>query len=305
MIYGQLVIGPPGSGKTAYCEAMYRELCKLGRRTAIVNLDPANEDLPYKPNVDISHLITVADVMENIKLGPNGGLIYCMEFLEKKIDWLLDELGKFADCYLLFDCPGQVELYTHHQSIQKIVSRLNKSGYMLSAVHLVDSHYCCDPAKFMAVLLTSLSTMLHLEMPHINVLSKIDLLRQHGKLHFNLDFYTDVLDLGQLVDLLSDDPFLVKYKKLNEALNELIENYSLVSFHLLNVKDDRSIRKVLKAADMANGYVFGVNEENRDIKNMLSCAMNADFEYARISDIAEKYLSRDTKSSQGYASHGR
>jgi hypothetical protein len=28
----------------------------------------------------------------------------------------------------------------------------------------------------------SLSTMLHLELPHVNVLSKIDLVRQYGKL---------------------------------------------------------------------------------------------------------------------------
>ncbi|GBN82812.1 GPN-loop GTPase 2 [Araneus ventricosus] len=305
MIYGQLVIGPPGSGKTTYCHAMSEYLQGLGRKVAIVNLDPANDVLPYKPSVDVSHLITVENVMEHIKLGPNGGLIYCMEFLEKKVDWLLDELQKVKDCYLLFDCPGQVELYTHNQSVQKIVSTLLKSGFMLSAVHLVDSHYCCDPAKFMAVLLTSLSTMLQLEMPHINVLSKADLIEKHGKLHFNLDFYTDVLDLEELVSLLSDDPFLVKYKKLNVALKELVESYNLVSFHLLSIKSKECMSKVLQAADKANGYVFGVNEENRNIQNMLSCAMSADFEDAKIADIREKYVSMDTESGQGYISQGR
>lgn len=34
--------------------------------------------------------------------------------------------------------------------------------------------------------------MLHLELPHINLLSKIDLIEQYGKLRFNLDFYTEV-----------------------------------------------------------------------------------------------------------------
>ena len=29
--------------------------------------------------VDIRDLITGEDVMEEIKLGPNGGLVYCME----------------------------------------------------------------------------------------------------------------------------------------------------------------------------------------------------------------------------------
>lgn len=36
--------------------------------------------------------------------------------------------------------------------------------------------------RFISCLLLSLSTMLHLEMPHVNVLSKIDLVRQYGKL---------------------------------------------------------------------------------------------------------------------------
>lgn len=34
--------------------------------------------------------------------------------------------------------------------------------------------------------------MLHLELPHVNLLSKIDLIQQYGKLQFNLDFYTEV-----------------------------------------------------------------------------------------------------------------
>ncbi|KFM59637.1 GPN-loop GTPase 2, partial [Stegodyphus mimosarum] len=305
MQFGQLVIGPPGSGKTAYCKGMSEFLRGVGRRVAVVNLDPANDVLPYEANVDVSDLITVENVMQRVKLGPNGGLIYCMEFLEKKIDWLLDELKKFSDCYFLFDCPGQVELYTHHTSMQRIVSFLQKSGFMLSAVHLVDSHYCCDPAKFVSVLLTSLSTMLQMEMPHVNVLSKADLIEKQGKLHFNLDFYAEVLDLSELVALLSDDPFLAKYKKLNESLMQLIENYSLVSFHLLTVKSKESMSKVLQAADKANGYVFGINEENRNIQNLLSCAMSADFEDTKIADIRERYVSTEPDNCEGYMSQGR
>ena len=62
----------------------------------------------------------------------------------------------------------------------------------LAAVHLVDAHLCSDPTKYISALLLSLSTMLHLELPHVNLLSKIDLIQQYGKLHFNLDFYTEV-----------------------------------------------------------------------------------------------------------------
>ena len=62
----------------------------------------------------------------------------------------------------------------------------------LAAVHLVDAHLCSDPAKYLSALLLSLSVMLHLELPHVNVLSKTDLIEQYGQLDLNLDFYTEV-----------------------------------------------------------------------------------------------------------------
>ena len=48
--FGQIVIGPPGAGKTTYCDFMSQLLRGLGRKVAILNIDPANEGetLPYK-----------------------------------------------------------------------------------------------------------------------------------------------------------------------------------------------------------------------------------------------------------------
>ena len=53
-----------------------------------MNLDPAAEKLSYSPDVDIRELINTDDVMDYMKLGPNGGLIYSMEYLIENIDWL-------------------------------------------------------------------------------------------------------------------------------------------------------------------------------------------------------------------------
>jgi GTPase SAR1 family protein len=191
MPFGQLVIGPPGSGKTTYCLAMQEFIRKLGRKVAVVNLDPANDSLPYEAAVDISELIRVEDVMAKLKLGPNGGLIYCMEFLAANIGWLKSKLDELKGMYLLFDCPGQVELYTHHTAVRTIVTALQSWEVRLVSVHLVDSHYCSDAGKFIAVLLTSLSTMLQIELPHVNVLSKIDLIQQYGKLGKLKDYLVD------------------------------------------------------------------------------------------------------------------
>ncbi|KAK4486784.1 hypothetical protein RD792_006630, partial [Penstemon davidsonii] len=81
----------------------------------------------------------------------------------------------------------------------------------LTAVHLVDANLCSDPGKYVSALLLSLSTMLHLELPHVNVLSKIDLIESYGKLAFNLDFYTDAQDLTYLQHHLNQDPRSAKY----------------------------------------------------------------------------------------------
>ncbi|NXX58192.1 GPN2 GTPase, partial [Scopus umbretta] len=294
LAFGQVVIGPPGSGKTTYCHGMQEFMGRIGRKVTVVNLDPANEAMPYQCAVDVAELITLPDVMENLKLGPNGGLIYCMEYLEANFDWLQEKLAAFRGHYYLFDCPGQVELYTHHDALKNVFAQLAKWNFRLAAVHLVDSHYCTDPGKFISVLCTSLSTMLHVELPHVNVLSKMDLIEQYGKLAFNLDYYTEVLDLSYLVDHLASDPFFRNYRRLNEKLVEVIEDYSLVSFVPLNVQDKESMRQVMQAVDKANGYSFG-DQEHRSLEALMSAAVGADFQFTSTLAVQEKYVQSQDK----------
>jgi Conserved hypothetical ATP binding protein len=42
---------------------------------AQVNLDPAAESFEYDVAFDVRDLITLSDVMEELELGPNGGLV--------------------------------------------------------------------------------------------------------------------------------------------------------------------------------------------------------------------------------------
>lgn len=58
-MFGQLVLGAAGSGKTTYCHGLQLFLELVGRDTALVNLDPANEDMPYRSEVDISELVSL------------------------------------------------------------------------------------------------------------------------------------------------------------------------------------------------------------------------------------------------------
>lgn len=268
MPFGQVVIGPPGSGKTTYCRGMHEFLSGIERKIAVVNLDPANEDPPYQIAVDIKKLITLDDAMAEESLGPNGGMIYCLEYLAENLSWLENELAAYSDCYILFDCPGQVELYTNNDAVKKILDYLTKLNFRLVAVHLVDSQYCTDLTKYVSVLLVSLKTMLQLELPHINVLSKIDLMDSYGTLDFTLEYYTEVMDLSQLVMRL-DEKMGPRYHKLTEALCNVIEEFGLVNFHPLMIEDKISMVSLVRLIDKAGGYIYGtLAPDNQSIQEV-------------------------------------
>uniref|UniRef100_A0A8C5LIR0 GPN-loop GTPase 2 n=1 Tax=Leptobrachium leishanense TaxID=445787 RepID=A0A8C5LIR0_9ANUR len=276
--FGQAVIGPPGSGKSTYVRAMHALLTSMGRKACIINLDPAGEEEEPGAAVSLRELLGLEEVMSELRLGPNGALLYCMEYLQTNLDWLQSRLQSMRGTYFLFDCPGQVELYTHHPALPSILRRLGEWGLRLCAVHLVDSHYCTDPAKFISVLCTSLSTMLHVELPHVNILSKMDLIEQYGRLAFNMDYYTEVMDLSYLVDHLTSDPFFRRHRRLHEKLAEVIEDYGLVTFIPLSIKDEQSLQKVLSTVDKASGFCYG--DQQRSLGNLMSVAVGADFHFA-------------------------
>ncbi|MES1923424.1 GPN-loop GTPase 2, partial [Bonamia ostreae] len=148
------------------------------------NLDPANEICPIKENIiDLKNLITVKDVMKLLNYGPNGATLYCLEYLEKNLNWLEQQLAKLdQETFILFDFPGQIELYTSHSSVQNILSNVLKWEISLCAINLIDGLMCLDVNNHISALLISLCVMLKLELPHINVFSKIDLVPEDSDL---------------------------------------------------------------------------------------------------------------------------
>ena len=66
----------------------------------------------------------------DLRFGPNGGLVFCLEFLLENLDWLEEKLRADADDdYILFDCPGQIELYTHLPVMRKLVDVLQSWNF--------------------------------------------------------------------------------------------------------------------------------------------------------------------------------
>jgi GTPase SAR1 family protein len=102
-------------------------------------------------------------------------------FLVDNMDWLDEELAEFGDDYLIIDCPGQIEIYTHFPIMKQVVSALVRLGYSVCGVYLIDSQFIDDPAKYFAGVLSAMSAMLQLEIPHVNIMSKMDLLGKRAQ----------------------------------------------------------------------------------------------------------------------------
>ncbi|OAE19911.1 hypothetical protein AXG93_1130s1650 [Marchantia polymorpha subsp. ruderalis] len=253
--YAQLVIGPAGSGKSTYCHNLYQHCQSVGRVIHIVNLDPAAETFRYPVSVDIRELISLEDVMEELKLGPNGGLVYCMEYLEENLDdWLSEQLEDYIDDdYLVFDCPGQIELYSHIPVLRTFVDQLKKWDFAVCAVYMLDSQFASDVTKYISGCMASLSAMIQLEVPHVNVLTKMDLLPSKSNVDKFLDPDARLL-LGEL-----NDQMAPRFQKLNKALAELVDDYSMVSFLPLDIRDEESIQYLLSHID--NAIQFGEDAE--------------------------------------------
>lgn len=141
----------------------------------------------------------------------------------------------------------------------------------------------------------------------VNVLTKIDNLKAVGgdELPFNLDFYTEVQDLQQLLPALAAEQAdsaggSAKWEALNNALIGLIEDFGLVGFETLAVEDRQSMASLLRAIDRASGYVFAgaraTDEEGRTLDDNASIWAQAMSEQwagrMDVRDVQERWIDR-------------
>lgn len=163
----------------------------------------------------------------------------------------------------------------------------------LVALHLTDSFCLTQPSLYISTLLLSLRVMLQMDLPHLNVLTKIDKISSYGPLPFNLDYYTEVQDLSYLLPhLKSENPTMrhEKFEGLNNAVVELVEDFGLVSFETLAVEDKRSMMTLLQAIDRAGGYAFGGAEGAND--TVWQVAMREGLPGMTIHDVQERWIDR-------------
>ena len=161
----------------------------------------------------------------------------------------------------------------------------------LVVVHLSDSFCLTQPSLYISNLLLTLRAMLQMDLPHINVLTKIDKVASYDPLPFNLDFYTEVQDLGYLQPYLEEESPVLrseKFGRLNQAIADLVENFALVRFEVLAVENKKSVMHLLRVIDRAGGYVFGGAEGAND--TVWQVAMRNESSMMDVHDIQERWV---------------
>ncbi|KAA8491837.1 GPN-loop GTPase 3 [Porphyridium purpureum] len=300
VVFGQIVLGPAGCGKSTYCAALQAHCASshgMARRVMhVINLDPAAESFAYEPLADVRELVNVDEVAEEVELGPNGALVWAMEYLVDNLDWLTDIIQEqlVEGDYVLFDCPGQIELYTHYNIMRRITNALVELGMRLCSVFLIDSSYALEASKFMGGSLSAMSAMVQLELPHVSVLSKMDLLLRRPELsdsqthadagHVETKVADDSYRLARLfLHMMSSDveldepemklelelalrPALAVYQgkesteeqsgfeKLHCAISDLLSETSIVQFYPLDLKQDEVIQDLIVQIDLIVQY---------------------------------------------------
>lgn len=210
--------------------------------------------------------------MEELALGPNGALLYCMEYLLENLDWLHNELEQFGDDdYILLDCPGQIELYTHIPVQKQIIDAVNGWGYTggMVSIFCIDAAFCIDAGKFLSGALLSLSAMIALELPQVSVLTKCDLISEE-EVDRILDYgsATDLWDVEQdrhsLLNTAGEAPVderlrnmearRLQRNRLTNSIGQILDDWQMISFVPLNLREEDSIDTVFATINACIQY---------------------------------------------------
>lgn len=101
-----------------------------------------------------SSIVPVREISNGLKRGSGASLLTCDE------------------------SKGQIELYTHFPIMSRLVQLFQTMDIRLCACYLLESQFMEDKSKFFSGVLSAMSCMINLEVPHINLMSKMDLIKQ-------------------------------------------------------------------------------------------------------------------------------
>ena len=168
------ISGTAGSGKSLLTSKISEYYTKNGAFTAVLNLDPGVENLPYTCDIDVRDHVDIVSIMNQYDLGPNGALVMANDLIASKIDDIRNEVERVNPDYLLVDTPGQIELFAYRSSGRFIVENITSEEK--TNIFLFDGALVTTPVNFVSIALLATSIRLRMNLPTINVLTKTDLI---------------------------------------------------------------------------------------------------------------------------------
>lgn len=168
------VSGTAGSGKSLLTSKLNDYYTRNGAFTAVLNLDPGVEHLPYTCDVDVRDYVDIVSIMKQYDLGPNGALVMANDLIASKIDDIQNEVNRVNPDYLIVDTPGQIELFAYRSSGPFLAENITSDEK--TNIFLFDGALVTTPVNFVSIALLATSIRLRLNLPTINIVTKTDLI---------------------------------------------------------------------------------------------------------------------------------
>lgn len=189
-------IGSAGSGKSSLTGAFMGWMQRQGFDAITVNLDPGIENAPYVPDIDIREWIKMRDIMKEYGVGPNGAQIIAADMLAMNLDEMKEIIDSFETEYVIFDTPGQMELFVLRESGKYLIEALGAEKSMIG--FLFDPIISRTPSGFISLLLQAASIEVRFNVPFMGILTKSDLL-EDDSIKRILNWSKDILDLEEAI----------------------------------------------------------------------------------------------------------
>jgi hypothetical protein len=93
-----------------------------------------------------------------------------------------------------------------------------------------------------------------------------------------LEFYANATDLVYIEQAMEKENPSGKFKSLTSKLCEIVEDFSLVTYTTLDIKDKHSVANLVKIIDKSNGYIFSPGDSSIDYRELIATS-EPDFEY--------------------------
>ncbi len=166
--------GTAGAGKSTLVGTFQRWMDENGYHALTVNLDPGAEVLAYDADLDVREWVVLRQIMEEYNLGPNGAQIVAADMMALQSQDIAFAVAEMEADYVLFDVPGQLELFAFRSSSKRLMENLG--GSMPVLAYLLDPLLVGTPNGYVTSMLLGATVKFRFDSPMLYLLSKVDLI---------------------------------------------------------------------------------------------------------------------------------